>query len=409
VTVDQPLTSQLGRQFNLLWFGQAISQVGDYIAYFTLPAFVSVLTNRASDFAAIFAAENIPTLLFGFSAGVLLDRVSLRFAALIADVGRAAAFLLLALYASTSAPSMWVFILLSFAIGSLAAGFNAALPSFLPSIVHKDRLTTANARLSFTQQVAFVGAPALGGLIVTIWGFSVAFLINASTFVVSAVSLMLVRSARVKQTAATTRGFKEELAEGLRFVWREPMLRYATLAAAAGNVVFAFIESLLVLIGREVFGIDEFSQLGIVFGALGMGGVIGALTATRAIARLGLGRTVIAGMVLFALGLTGMALQASVVGVSIALLIAVVGIPWINVAIITIRQTRTPDHLLGRVTAASRSVAWGTLPIGALVAGYLTDEVLDLRTMTYLAPAFLAAIAVGLAVTPLGRAASAER
>ena len=403
VTVEESTTDRLGRQFGLLWFGQAISQVGDYIAYFTLPAFVSVLTSRASDFAAIFAAENIPTLLFGFSAGVFLDRVSFRLTALLADLGRAAAFLVLALYAATDAPAMWVFVALSFAIGSLAAGFNAALPSFLPFVVDRSQLAAANARLSFTQQIAFVGAPALGGLIVTIWGFPVAFVINAATFVMSALSLLMVRADRPKETTRTHTSFRDELVEGLRFVWRSPMLRYSTLAAAAGNVVFAFIESLLVLIGREVFGIDDFGQLGLVFGALGLGGVIGAVTATTVVDRLGLGRTVIAGLAIFAIGLTGLTMQRTLAGVAAMLFVALIGIPWINIAIITIRQTHTPDELLGRVTAASRSIAWGTLPIGALVAGYLTDEVLDLRTMTVLAPIFLFAIAAGLTFTPLAR------
>ncbi len=401
VAIEDHRSPPIGRPFTLLWLGQAISQLGDYIAYFTLPAFVSVLTSRATDFALVFAAENVPTLLFGFSAGVLLDRVSLRAAALVADLGRALAFAMLAVFAASGAPSIWILFLVSFAVGTLAAGFNAALPSFLPAVVAPDRVTSANARLSFTQQLAFVVAPAIGGLIVQAWGFTVAFIINAATFIASVISLMFVKAQRVMERAEERTSFSDELKEGLRYLWQHPVLKPATLAAAATNLVVAFIESMLVLLGREVFGIEDFARLGIVFGALGAGGVVGAATASRIIQRLGLGRTLIIGMFVFGLGTLATALQRTVPGVAVSLGAALIGVPWINIAIITMRQTMTPDALLGRVTSASRSIAWGTLPIGAVIAGLLADEFVGLETLTYAAPVFLLGVAALMLRTEL--------
>ena len=401
VTADRQRTRPLGTRFYVLWFGQAISQIGDYIAYFTVPAFVSVLTNRATDFAVVFAAENVPTLLFGFTLGVFLDRFPFRVTAIVTDIGRVAAFALLAGLAAAEAPDIWLLFVISFAIGSFAAGFNAALPSFLPAIVDSDHIATANARLSMTQQVSFVAAPALGGAIVALWGFTVAFLINAATFLVSAFSLAALRADRPLDDAPERRGFRHELREGLAFLWREPMLRYATLAAAAANLVIAFIESMLVLIGREIFGIDDFGQLGAVFGALGVGGILGAVAAPYAIRRLGLGRAIIGGLCLLAFGLLLVAVQATTVGVAIALAIALAGVPIVNIAIVTVRQTKTPEALLGRVTSASRSIAWGALPVGALISGILADKVIGLEAMLYVTPAVLAGVALALTRTPL--------
>ncbi len=389
------------RSFGLLWFGQAISQIGDYIAYFTLPAFVSVLTSRATDFAIIFAAENIPTLLFGFSAGVLLDRMSLRWAALIADAGRAVAFTSLAVFAAGSAPPLWTLYVISFLVGTMAAGFNAALPSFLPSVVPPEEVAAANSRLSFTQQVAFVVAPAVGGFVVQAWGFTVAFLINAMTFVASIVSLAFVRVAYPIERSAQREPFLDELREGLRYLWSHPHLRYATLAAAVTNLLVAFIESMLVLIGKEVFGIEDFAQLGIVFAALGAGGVLGALTAPGVINRLGLGRALIAGMFLFPSAILATAFQRTIPGVAITLGVSLIAVPWINIAIITMRQTLTPGRLLGRVTAASRSIAWGTLPIGAILTGVLADQFVGLRTLILVAPVTVLGAAVLLTRTEL--------
>ena len=119
----------MSASFNALWTGQSISLLEDYIAYYTVPAYVLTLNGTASDFTTIFALENAPTLLFGFFGGVLVDRFNRRRVAMYSDFWRAAAFGLLAYLAHTGALEIWILALVSFLIGSMAASFNASLMS----------------------------------------------------------------------------------------------------------------------------------------------------------------------------------------------------------------------------------------------------------------------------------------
>ncbi|NIQ94340.1 MAG: MFS transporter, partial [Desulfuromonadales bacterium] len=108
----------LGARFYALWAGQTISQLGDYIAYFTIPAFVRyVITDRPLDFGLIYAAESFPTFLVGVFAGVLIDRMRLRPLMIVADLVRAGAFVVLARLAAGSSPGVASVLAISFLVG----------------------------------------------------------------------------------------------------------------------------------------------------------------------------------------------------------------------------------------------------------------------------------------------------
>ncbi len=165
----------------------------------------------------------------------------------------------------------------------------------------------------------------------------------------------------------------------------------------------AFVESTLILVSKEVLGIEENVQLGLIFIALGLGGILGALTATTLIRRLQLGRTFVVGFFLFGAGLLGLASLREVPAIFTAVFLGFIGLPWINVSLVTIRQQRSPDEMLGRITAASRAIAWGSLPVGAAIAGYLSDNVLGLDTMLFVSPFALFLIGTLLLLTPVWR------
>lgn len=387
----------MGRSFNALWLGQTISLFGDYISIFTVPAFVLELSSRPSDFTNIYAAENIPTLLFGFAGGVLIDRFSRRRLAMVTDLLRAIAFALLALLASSGNAEVWMIVVFAFAIGTCAAAFNAALMSFVPSVVRPQDLTVANGRMAISQQIAFATGPVLGALLVDLTGFTTAFMVNAGTFVVSAISL-LVAQPLIRQQRAGQSTFLSQLAEGLAFIWKTKVLRYTVLGAAGTNFVTALFESTILLMGETVFGMEDASAVGWMLGALGAGGVVGALTAAGVIRRIGLGRAAVVGLVVFGAGLSTMALQRTIPTISVAAFLGFIGVPWLNVAIVTIRQNVSPDAILGRVTAASRAIAWGSLPLGAMTAGYLAENVVGLGTLAFVGPLFI--VLLGIAMIP---------
>lgn len=384
----------------MLWAGQAVSQLGDYIAYFTIPAFVRYLiTDQPSDFGLVYAAESLPTFLVGVFAGVFLDRMRLRPVMIVADLVRAGAFLVLARMAAGTPPGILAILAISFLVGTFAATFTSALFSFVPVIVKPEMLGTANARVALTQQVAFVVGPALGGFIVSLWDYTTAFALNSLTFVISALSIALIGSAARAERAE--RGtYWSDAKEGFAYLWEEQHLRLLTASGAISNFVLGFLESIIILIGTDIFGITDTTELSLLFVASGIGGVAGALSAGSLGRLIGLGRTLVVGMLVFGSGFTMLTFVGSKWLVLLVLAVTFVGLTWVNVPLITMRQLYTPDRLLGRVTSASRAVMWSTLPIGSLLGTRVADYA-GIETVARLEPLAIIAFGIYLVWTPI--------
>ena len=317
------------------------------------------------------------------------------------DFWRAAAFGLLAYLAHTGALEIWILALVSFLIGSMAASFNASLMSFVPAVVGSSRLATANARLAGSQQIAFVAGPLIGALILDATGsFALTYAINGGTFLISALSLVVARPL-IRQARSVAVGFREEIKIGLRYLWSDHVLRFTAMATFAANLVVGFVEPTLMLVSRDLLGLETNAEIKWVFAALGVGGVVGALTASAVIRRLDLGRTFVGGFFMFSLGLAGLASGGPLVVVLAGITVGFIGLPWLNIAMVTIRQIRSPEAMLGRITAASRAIAWGSLPIGAVIGGYLADDVLSLSTVLLAGPFWIGFTGLWLRFSPV--------
>ncbi len=391
------------RNFSVVWVGQSISFLGDYVAYFTVPYFLTSLTVRAFDFGLLSGAENIPTLVFGFLGGTLLDRYRLRPLLILNELLRATAFIVLAIVSRTSGITPLGLFALAFISGSLAASFNASLQAFIPSLAAGTSLARANSRLSLSQQVAFLVGPLIGGFIIKEAGFPSAFAFNALTFLVSAVSFTLL--ARVPSRKLETNGhFMEKLKEGWQHLWHEPRIRLTTLGGGLANLITGgFIEATLVLIGAEILGTNDPAKLGLFFVGMGAGGIIGAITASKVIDLVGLGRSYVFGFAVLGIGIFGLTWSRSLLIVTSVLAIAFTGLVWANVSLLTMRQLYTPPHLLGRVSAAGRSLAWSTVPFGALFGTALADRVGLLKIVRF-GPILIVLFAVYLAFTVVWKA-----
>ena len=392
----------MGDDFTAVWVGQTISLYGDYISYLTIPLFLNELSNRAFDFGLISAAENLPTLLFGFLGGVLLDRFRLRPILVVGDLLRAAAFIVLAILSTSADFQVWMLLPFSFLVGSLAASFNAGLQSFLPAVVAPRMLAAANSRLSLSQQLAFLLGPLTGGLLVASLGFAAAFTFNALTFFVSAASFFFVRSPVDRRLPSEGR-VMTEVVEGWMHLWQDTRIRLTTLAGSLGNFVTGFIEAALVLIGAKILGTNDPAQLGLFVVGMGAGGLLGAFTAAYVIRIIGIGRAFIAGLTLFGTGLFSMTFATGLPMVATVLVAAFMGLVWVNVSMTTMRQLYTPAHLLGRVTATARAIAWGTLPFGALFGTALADQI-GLLTIVRVGPVLIVAFALFLISTAVWNA-----
>jgi MFS family permease len=369
----------------IVW-GQAISLLGDYIAYVTMPLFVVHLTGRGLDLGLTAAAETVPTLLFGFTAGVFLDRFAIKPILVGADLLRAAAFVLLAVGAATDSALPWMVFLAAFIVGSLATFFNSGLEALLPSVIPENHLVIVNSHLALARTTAFALGPAIGGVLISVGGgFTVAFLANAATFVVSAVLLTGVR-ARTRLAIDRSEPFWTSLKSGVSFLIGHPQLRWLTIGAAVANFVFAPLEALLPLYIPTYLEADFtppdfleflFADEALVGLFIGLQAAVGSaliLVAQRLAERAHLGRMFVTGLVLFGGGFIVMAFSGSFWGF-IPAGIGIGGVGFANIAIVTMRQRVAPPHLLGRVVAASRTISWSLIPLGAAIGGALADLV----------------------------------
>lgn len=380
--VELRLTSRARYNVTPIVLGQSISLFGDYIAYFTLPFFLVVLTGRELDLGLVSAAETVPMVLFGFTAGVILDRIRLRPMLVFADIARSLAFLALAVGVYADAVEPYMVFLAAFLVGSMAVFFDSGLQAFMPQAIGEELLIMANSRLQLARTAAFVAGPVIGGLVVGLpsIGFETAFILNAITFAASAVFLTMVRPTYERELPERF-PFLVEMRTGLGFLFRDTVLRTATLAGTVTNLVFTPLEALLVLfVAEEVARPDLLGDLsdgalvGIFIGIQAAVGSIGVAVVPRVERRLPLGVMFITGLVMLGGGFLVVALtrtfwSAVFAGVGLA------GVGWVNVALTTLRQTHTPAHLQGRVIAASRSIAWAGLPVGAIIGSAIADRI----------------------------------
>jgi MFS family permease len=361
--------------------GQAISLFGDYIALFTLPLFVLSLTGDPFDLGLTAAAETAPMLLFGLAAGVFLDRRRrLGSTLILLDLLRAVTFLLLAIGAQAGWISETIVFGVAFLVGSAAVFFDSGLQSYMTRSLLPEDLIKANTRLGIARTLSLSAAPLLAGIVVALsGGFGVAFGLNAITFGISAILL-----SRVKPIKHTVRlvhePFLRAISSGVRVLFADKRLKWGTLGGTMTNLVFQPLEALLVLfVAQEVLGLDVSQgetltegggQIALFFAAQAAIGSIGVAFAGRVTKRIPLGTMYIIGLVMLGAGFLAVALMGNWLAI-IPAGIAITGVTWVNVALVTMRQQLAPPDQMGRVIAASRTFAWAGLPLGAVLGGVL--------------------------------------
>lgn len=361
--------------------GQAISLFGDYIAFFTLPLFVLSLTGDPLDLGLTAAAETLPMLLFGLAAGVFLDRRRRLGMTLVGvDLVRAAVFAFLAFGVYVGWMNEVVVFGVAFVVGSMAVIFDSGLQSYMTRSLLEEDLIRANSQLGIARTLSLSAAPLVAGIVVALaGGFALAFSLNAVSFLISAVLLTMVRPIKSLAVAERER-FGAAIASGLRILFADKRLKWATLGGTVTNFVFQPLEALLVLfIAVEVLGFDVAdgsliaqggTQIAIFFAAQAAIGSVGVAFSTRVAKRMPLGSMYILGLVMLGGGFLAVVLMGNWFSV-IPAGVAITGVTWVNVALVTMRQQLTPAEHMGRVIAASRTFAWAGLPLGAAVGGLL--------------------------------------
>lgn len=416
----------LGRRFSILWVGQIVSQFGDYLAYFSIPLFVLFLTGDDFALALNYTIEAVPAVVVGFLGGLVIDRLPVRFTLIVSDLIRAAAFAYLAWFASTGPAQgdgggifetqVFLVFAVAFIAGTFLNLFAGALYVLITQLVRPDQLAEANGRIGAVQNLAFALGPVVAGVLVSATGeFTLVFTVNALSFFLSAVSIALLGPVRRRrkpegssQEGDEDEGLMADVFNGLRYLWAEPRLRISTIATAVANLSVGFLESTLLLTADQVILATEDWEKGVLFAVLGLGAAFGAYVAPGFIRWLGLGRTMIAGLFILGLGFAIFVSMRFGPVLLIYVFVAFIGVQLFNVPLVTIRQTFTPEVMLGRVLTASRAIGWAPTPIGALLGVGIAEllatlEMGGFESVVRTAPFLILLVGLGLIPTIIWR------
>ena len=386
IELRQKTTLWRDSEFLKLWAGQAVSELGSTVTRDAMPLLaLLVLGATPLEMGMLSALGGLPVLLFGVAAGVWVDRLRRRPLMIAADLGRAGLLALIPLAAALGLLRIELLYVIAILTGLLGIFFSTAYRAYLPGLVQRDHLVEGNSKLAVSESVAEIGGSGLAGVLVQVIGAPFAMLLDALTFLVSAVSLILIhRPEPPPNPVVETASFGREALEGLRATASQPILRALAGAAATQSFLGNFFAPLYGLYAIRELGLGP-AALGLTIALGGISSLAGALLAERALRRFGLGPTLIitlglttltdlliplaafftphpAGNAFFSVGLLFLG-TAQLLGDALNTIY--------SIHAISLRQAITPDRLLGRVNASLELMESGIAPLGALAGGIL--------------------------------------
>jgi len=363
------------RLFWRYWAGSTVSGVGTAVTSVALPL-TAVLVVHASAFsvAAITAAGAMPWLVLGLPAGVYVSRLPLRGVQVSMDLLRAAAILSVPLVAWIGSLSVAQLVAVALIVGAASVPFSVANTTMIPSIVPPDELTKRNSLTAASRGISQLAGPSLGGLLVDAMGAASCMLIDAASYIVSAVMLWGLPRPATRRDSSERRSVRADIVEGLAFIRQQPIVRTTfTLSTCINPLSEAVIALSPTYIVRTLH--EPSYVLGFIYAAEGAGALAGAALAPRlskAWGTLGVLRRCVL-PVPFALALlpaTFSGWEAALYALGFFGFTATLTVAAITS--LTYQHRMIAPEMLARIQGTTRVVSWGLAPLGALAAGALT-------------------------------------
>ena len=353
-----------------------ISNLGDGIFLVALPLLAARLSDGAVGVSLVAAAAVMPWLVFSLPIGAIIDRYDRRRIMVVTDTVRAVMVGLLALAVAFDMIEIWMLWVLALGLGTAEVFFDSASQAMLPAVVPGPLLEKATGRkysVDLTTNT-FVGAP-IGSLL---FAASVAlpFGIDAATFVIAVVLVLGVRGQFNPNTAPRheSASLYAEMRTGMRWLWKQPLLRSIALSLALSNLAFQMPQAVFVLFAQEELDVGE-TGFGFLLAVMGAGAILGGLVGDRIVNRFGQTQCIYGAICTWVVTLLAVPIYPQAWFVALAVAIESLAATVWNVVTISLRQQAIPDQLFGRVNGVYRWLAWGTLPIGAVIGGQVAAHV----------------------------------
>ena len=379
--------------FRLLWASEAVSVVGDQFHYVALAWLVISLTGSGLALGVVLIAVAVPRAILIVPFGVMADRRPARGLMVAAHVARGVIVGVIAALAVTGSASVPALAVLGALFGAADALYMPAQQAFLPRTVEAERLPSANALLQGTLQMAAMAGPPLAGIVIAIAGTGTAFALDAVSFFVAALVILLMgpAPARMEEPAAGVQApvgttpasvssapasagpsFRAELRAGIRYVAADPAIRTLLLLA----LVLNFALNGPAGVGMASLAQERFDSgplgLGLMEAAWAAGALVGILLAGNVRperqGRVVVGAVAAAGVMMAAVGTLG-----SMPGVVAALAVMGVSIGYVNIVAVSWLQGRVQPAMVGRVMSIVMLMGFGITPLSLGLSGALID------------------------------------
>lgn len=364
------------KNFTFYLIGIAFSNIGSAFTTFVFPLMILKLTGSAFQVGIVSALSIIPYAILGLPAGALIDRLNKKTIMKCADIIRLISYLsipVLSFYNMLSIFQIYVVAIIS-GIGLVFHSISEV--SIIPSIVKEEDLASANSYIYATQNVSEFLGPIIGGLLYTYMGYSILIFIDSMTFLLSFFSLILIKietKSIFNQEKLSGKNFLSDVKVGFDYLLSNSTIRVMAVVVSLSNLIISPYYIYIVMFVKE--DMNQSSQaLGLVLGISSLGALIGSLSASFLLKLFNFGKLIV--IILFLDTIFRLMLPFSTY---IFILIPLLGLTYmtqsiLNIAIITLRQKKCSEHMLGRVNSVFKTMVFAFRAIGLFLGGILLEN-----------------------------------
>lgn len=364
------------KNFTFYLIGIAFSNIGSAFTTFVFPLMILKLTGSAFQVGIVSALSFIPYAILGLPAGALIDRLNKKTIMKCADIIRLISYLsipVLSFYNMLSIFQIYVVAIIS-GIGLVFHSISEV--SIIPSIVKEEDLASANSYIYATQNVSEFLGPIIGGLLYTYMGYSILIFIDSMTFLLSFFSLILIKietKSIFNQEKLSGKNFLSDVKVGFDYLLSNSTIRVMAVVVSLSNLIISPYYIYIVMYVKE--DMNQSSQaLGLVLGISSLGALIGSLSASFLLKLFNFGKLIV--IILFLDTIFRLMLPFSTY---IFILIPLLGLTYmtqsiLNIAIITLRQKKCSEHMLGRVNSVYKTMVFAFRAIGLFLGGILLEN-----------------------------------
>ncbi|WP_018922947.1 MFS transporter [Salsuginibacillus kocurii] len=370
------------KPFLKLWGGQSVSYMGDQIYLLALPLLVYEITGSGSQMAIVFGFEMIPFLLFSLIGGVLTDKWNKKITLILGNILAILPLMIIYMLSAQGVIEVWHIYIMSFILSSIVAMTLPAFEASIPSLVDKKDLIGANSLTELTLSLTRILGPAIGGGLIAWIGATQAILINAATYLIASLLISTIVIYQVTNISFNSK-IKDSLYafwEGLLYVPKHKILKWGVFLSTSSNIILGAYTSLLIYYMTNELNFTP-DVIGIVFTVSSIASIIAAAILAMIIkSNEKSGLVMLVSLVCQGMGVLFVGLSFNLITLLIAQAIYVSSVTLYTINWRSLRQTVTPDNMLGRVSGVCRGIAFG----GASLGGFLGGIFLSMITVSTL-------------------------